>query len=110
MQRLEIRNGYVEIKDFVTRKMSREYMAILSENAHVTAEGKESVTAKGVNLASELMVLSMIERAVTIGDDGVEKQIEVDEEWLDNLPEKDFTKVSEAVLEIFNDGRKKAKK
>lgn len=110
MQKVEITGGYVELKEFVTRKMSREYMEKLSEHSLTKEDGSLAITPKAINYASEYIVLEMIDRAVEKGEDGVEKEVGVDAEWLDGLREKDFNKVSEAVLKLFNEGRKAAKK
>lgn len=110
MQKVEITGGYVELKDFVTRKMSRVYMDKLSEHSVTKEDGSLAITATAINIASEYIVLQMITRAVVKGEDGVEKEVEADEEWLDALREKDFNLISEAVLKLFNEGRKTAKK
>lgn len=109
-QKIEITGGYVELKEFVTRKMSREYMDKISEHSAVKEDGSLAITPKAVNSASEYIVLEMIERVVIVSADETETTIDADSEWLDGLREKDFNKVSDAVLKIFNEGRKTSKK
>lgn len=113
MQRIEITGGYVEIKDFINRKMAREYTEILSENARITPAGRESMTMKGINAASEFLVLAMLHRVVlnvVEGEGSVEKEITADREWLDSLDEQDFDKIADPVLAIMNKNKTEAKK
>ena len=108
--RIEMTDGYIELREEVTRKMSREYMATLDEYATVNADGDKKITTKGVDVASENLVRDMIERVVAKGEDGVEREVEVTREWMDELPESVYSKVQDYVLKKFNGAREKAKK
>lgn len=108
--RIEITGGYVNIREYATRKISREYLNLISEHSEMKEDGSLAITPKAVNIASEYLVCEMIEGAFILTADGTEKEIEVNKDWLDELREKDFTKISDVVLKIFNDGRKASKK
>lgn len=109
-KRIDILGGYVELLPFVTRRMSRDFTETLTKTANINSEGKQIVTAEGVDAAAQGMILAMIKRVVVTGEDGVEKEITASEEWLDQLPNKDFTLINKVVQEMYDDGREKAKK
>lgn len=108
--RIDIRGGYVELKEYVTRKMAREWMTGVADSEKIGADGNAVVTPQTYNEACERLVLDMIDRVVILAADGTEQTREISSDWLDELPEDDFAKISEYVLEKFNGSRKKAKK
>ena len=110
METIKIMGGYVELHPFVTRRISRGYSEILGKTANVNSEGAQIVTSEGVNKASEYMVLEMVKRAVVVSEDGTEHEQKVDSDWLDELAERDFRNISDAVQKLFEEARGKAKK
>lgn len=110
MKKIDITGGYVVLKDFVTRKVSREYLDVLSEHSNTREDGSLAITSKAVSAASEFLLLKMVDKVVMVGADGSETEMEADSDWLDNLRNEDFVKLSEKVLKQFNEGRASAKK
>lgn len=110
METIKIMGGYVELHPFVTRRVSRGYSEILGNTANVNSEGAQIITSQGVTKASEYMVLEMIKRVVIVSEDGTEHETKADSDWLDELAERDFRTISDAVQKLFEDARGKAKK
>lgn len=110
MKKIEITGGYVVLKEFITRKTSREYLDILSQHSGTKEDGSLAITPKAVSAASEFLLIQMVDKVVMVGADGSETEVEADHDWLDGMRDSDFTKLSEKVLKQFNEGRASAKK
>lgn len=108
--KIDIMGGHVEIKEFVNRKTSREYLDILGNNSTIKEDGGMAITAKAVNAASEYLVLAMISKIVMEDSQGKGTEIIPTAEWLDEIREQDFTAIGEVVQAMFTEAREKSKK
>lgn len=111
--KVDILNGYVIVKDTLTRKAQREYNNQLFHNAEMVnvTDGKSEFRLSPVqmDLAGEALVLNMIEKVV-VTEGEKEREVTPDRDWLDELSDLDFKKIEKEVLRIKKEGDAKAKK
>ncbi len=107
--KIELSNGYVVLKEVITRKISREYTAKLFEGATINNEGKSLLSPMNYENASEYLVMSLLEK-IAVLKEGTEQAVLVDREWLDNLPVEDWKKIERAVLDINKSKEEQVKK
>lgn len=98
--KVEISNGYVLLSESITRKVARAYDNILMENATTDDSGNVKINIGNVAKASEALVLSLVEKICVVDQEGKESYTEPNNDWLDNLQEKDFKIIEEKALKI----------
>lgn len=108
--KIVIRGGFVEMREYVTRKAAREYQNELTNSGMTDSEGHPIVTGPSMNRATEGLVLAMIKRVVVVSGDNTETEVPATEEWLDEMDQEDFDKISDHVLSKHKKGRGDAKK
>lgn len=107
--RIDIDNGYVEIDEKVTRKTMRTYQEIITEGG--TSSSKETILLPAqIDKGTEFMIKTQITKAVFFDDNGGEIEQKVTTDWLDNLDNRDYSKISNEISDITNNARTKAEK
>lgn len=97
--KIEIKNGYVEMKEVLDRKTYRNYNNTLFSNASMNAEGDLTANPQQVDIAIECLVLGLIKKVVVVKDEQ-EEEISATQEWIDNLDNHDFKKLEEVAYSI----------
>lgn len=124
--KIELSNGYVILMDFITHKASRDYQAALLKGTRMRPTGDVDESGKpkmeydidpnNADLANEALVLGMIEKVAVVtkaqneGETGSEETIQPTREWLDRMPQTDFSKLERAAMEIKSKKDEDAKK
>ena len=98
--KIEITNGYAEIKDVYTRGVAKKVQEILMQDVEVESDKNGETKAKGFSMtsterASDYAVCQMVEKLV-IND----KSLEIKTESFDELSNNDFKKIKEAIDRI----------
>lgn len=106
---IELSNGYVLMREVVTRKIAREYSEKLYNDTSMDSSTKISMNPINIELASEALVLGLVEKVVVVTDEK-ETYVEPTRDWLDNLPEEDFKKIENAALAVKKGSDAGAKK
>lgn len=107
--KIQIKNGYVEMSDVLTRKADRVYNEVLFENAQMDEKGGIKANPQQVDKASEALALALIKKVAVIdGED--EKIVEANQEWLDGLDNVDFKKIDRAAFKIKRESDEQVKK
>ncbi len=107
--KVELSNGYVILKDVLTRKINREYVAKLFNGSTVDTEGRSIMSPVNYDIANEHLVLSLVEKAVVLKE-GEEQGVLIDHDWIDNLPNEDWNKIEKAALTLKNKQEEQVKK
>lgn len=108
--KIETSNGYVLVRETITRKIARDYKSALLKGTHVTGSGEMGeLNALNIDEASEALLLGLVEQVVVVAD-GKDTFVDANRDWLDNLLEDDFKKLETAVLAIKNHKEEDAKK
>lgn len=97
---IKITNGTVKIKDFISRKIQKEFKSKLLEGVILTQNLDPNdipISANNAENANDALVINMIE-SIKIN----EKNIEVTEDSVLNLIDADFNLVLGKCLEIMN--------
>jgi hypothetical protein len=97
--KLELSNGYAEIKDVYTRGTAKKAQEILLQGVELSADGKDT-KAKGFSMksseeANDFVMLAMVQKIV-IGENELAPSIEV----FDSLNNADYKKIKAAIDKI----------
>jgi len=87
----------ISLKSFITRKLKREINEKMFKETKYTSDGNAEINIQNLDIASDFTILSMISDA-TSGDG---KNIEVNQEFIDNMDNDSFDRVKEAVDKIL---------
>jgi len=101
--KIELSNGFAEIKDFVSRKVQREYQEALMTDSTIGLDGKIQASPIKMFLASDVLVKMMTE-SVTVDD----KEIPLSK--IDDIDSKDYTKILDACTTLMNSINDESKK
>lgn len=122
--RIDLSNGYVLMKDEVTRKIDRDYQERLFKNSKLETTGEvdnngSPIVRYGIDpvasdRAAEGMILGLINEAFEFGPeiDGkiTEKRVSPSQDWLDNLSSANYAKIEREALRIKKESDENAKK
>lgn len=122
--------GYVEIKDYITRKADNIYTSILF--AHMNAQKLMPVAKKTLNKeidqeevekeagslvnpmqlieAAQARAYEMIDRIVKVKEDKTEEELEKNQKWWDDCDRNDAKAIQEAVELVNKEKEEEAKK
>lgn len=109
--RIDIDNGYVEINEKVTRKTMRTYQEIITEGG--TSSSKETTLLPAqIDKGTEFMIKNQISKAVFFdeNDATVEVEQKVTSDWLDNLDNRDYSRIDNEIQKIVTKARVRAEK
>lgn len=116
---IQLSNGYVVLKDFITHKASRDYQAALLKGTRMkpTGEVDESgrpkmeydIDPSNADRANEALVIAMVEKVVVVANE-VETVIPASIDWLESMPQSDFSKIERAALDIKTSKEEDSKK
>lgn len=109
--RIDIDNGYVEIDEKVTRKTMRTYNEIITEGG--TSSSKETILLPAqIDKGTEFMIKTQISKAVIFdeNDPAIELEQKVTTDWLDNLDNRDYSRIDNEIQRIVKEARVKAEK
>lgn len=116
---IELSNGYVVLKDFITHRASRDYQATLLKGTRMKPTGdvdekgrpkmEYDIDPSNSDRANEAFVIAMIEKIVR-KDGDQETEIPATIEWLESMPQREFQKLEQAVLDIKHREDEEAKK
>lgn len=122
--RIELSNGYVLMKDEVTRKIDRDYQERLFKGSKLETSGEVDDNGKPIvryaidpvasDRAAEIMILGLVNEVFEFGPevDGkvTEKRISPSQEWLDNLSSANYAKIEREALRVKKESDENAKK
>ena len=89
----------------------RTYQEIITEGG--TSSSKETILLPAqIDKGTEFMIKTQITKAVFFDENDATVEIEqkVTTDWLDNLDNRDYSKISNEISEITNNARTKAEK
>lgn len=102
---IKITNGKVVLKEFVDRKTYRKYKEKLSENVSIDTSENTNMPVFNMELATEALVIGMIESAEINGS-----PVTADQLFIDNLKQRDFDNILfECNKMLQSDDEKKSK-
>jgi hypothetical protein len=97
--KIELSNGYAEIKDVYTRGIAKKANEIMLGNLEMSSGKGESITrglnSKTIEDANDFILTSMVTKLV-IGD----KELEIKTEVFDELDNRDYTLIKKAIDSI----------
>lgn len=108
--KVQTSNGYVLLKETLTRKVARDYNNTLFKDISLSSSGEVQANPANVSLAGEALVFGLIEKIAVVDADGKETFLDANTEWLDNLPEADFRLIEVEAIRIKNESSSPVKK
>lgn len=118
--RIDIKNGYVEMRETLTRKAYRDYQTTLMRGVKYRETGEKDEDGKphletemgevNVEAAAEALVLALIQRVVEVKPDGAEAEIALTRDWLDGIEQADFAKIEKQAMKVMRERGASVKK